>query len=310
MEESSISNAHYIKTEVILIAAFTIAVTSILIGILSKAISHSLSVLSQKVEAEDMLEHEISLHSYAEITTLCSSLEDMRLRINHLLHQIKDEQEAKRQTEIALLQEQINPHFLYNTLYSIMQLCELKQPEKASEMLSALSAFYRAGLNKGDTIITVEEELKHVKNYLYIQHFRYSDLFDYTIDCDPELLECRIPKMSLQPLVENAIYHGIKKKHGFGNICVLGGSYDGEHAYLEVHDDGPGISGERLKELRDYLDQKVTGKNKVSFGLKNVDSRIKFEFGAQAGLEIESAPEDTCVRIRFRMRTMKESGSY
>ncbi len=308
VEESSISNAHYIKTEVILIAAFTIAVTSILIGILSKAISHSLSVLSQKVEAEDMLEHEISLHSYAEITTLCSSLEDMRLRINHLLHQIKDEQEAKRQTEIALLQEQINPHFLYNTLYSIMQLCELKQPEKASEMLSALSAFYRAGLNKGDTIITVEEELKHVKNYLYIQHFRYSDLFDYTIDCDPELLECRIPKMSLQPLVENAIYHGIKKKHGFGNICVLGGSYDGEHAYLEVHDDGPGISGERLKELRDYLDQKVTGKNKVSFGLKNVDSRIKFEFGAQAGLEIESAPEDTCVRIRFRMRTMKESG--
>ena len=114
--------------------------------------------------------------------------------------------------------------------------------------------------------------------------------------------------MSLQPLVENAIYHGIKKKHGFGNICVLGGSYDGEHAYLEVHDDGPGISGERLKELRDYLDQKVTGKNKVSFGLKNVDSRIKFEFGARAGLEIESVSEDTCVRIRFRMKTIKESG--
>ncbi len=277
VDESSISNAHYIMTEVISLTVFTIIVTSLLLSVLSGAISYSLRVLSQKVEAEDMLEHEISLHSYAEITTLCNSLEGMRMRINH--------------------------HFLYNTLYSIMQLCELKQPEKASEMLSALSAFYRVGLNKGNSIITVEEELKLVKNYLHIQHFRYSDLFDYTIDCDPELLECLIPKMSLQPLVENAIYHGIKKKHSFGNICILGGSYDGIHAYLEVHDDGPGISKEKMKELRDYLDQKVSGENKISFGLKNVNSRIRFEFGEEAGIELESAPEDTCVRIRFIMKT-------
>ena len=254
-----------------------------------------------------MLDHEISLRSYAEITTLCNSLESMRKRINHLLDQVKQEQEAKRQTELALLQEQINPHFLYNTLYSIMQLCELKKPEQASEMLAALSQFYRAGLNKGNNIITVEEELNHVKNYLYIQHFRYSDLFDYTIDCDPELLGCCIPKMSLQPLVENAIYHGIKKKHGFGNICILGGSYDGKHAYLEVHDDGPGFSEERLNQLKRYLEEEVSGDKRISFGLKNVDSRIKFEFGRPAGLELESTPQDTCVRICFTMRKMEES---
>ena len=106
----------------------------------------------------------------------------MRVHINQLLKQIKEEQDAKQRMEIALLQEQINPHFLYNTLYSISQLCELKKTEKASEMLIALAAFYRIGLSKGKTIITVKEELKHVKNYLFIQHFRYSDFFDYTID--------------------------------------------------------------------------------------------------------------------------------
>lgn len=339
VEESSISNTHYIMRDMMLITVFTIVVAGLFLGWLSKAVSYSLCELTKKVEAKDMLEHEISVHSYAEITTLSNSLEDMRLRINHLLNQVKQEQDSKRRAEIALLQEQIHPHFLYNTLYSIMQLCELRQPEKASKMLSALSTFYRIGLSRGENIITVEEELEHVKNYLYIQHFRYSDLFDYTIDCDPDILECRIPKMSLQPLVENAIYHGIKRAHGFGNICILGGSYDGKHAYLEVHDDGPGMSKERLEEIRARLRENVSENvcenmdenvhenvsgnvcgtvrrnasgnvcdKKEGFGIKNVDSRIKFEFGEGAGVEIESAPRDTCVRIRFTMKEMKTGG--
>ena len=182
----------------------------------------------------------------------------------------------------------------------------MKKPEKASEMLTALATFYRIGLNRGENIITVEEELKHVKNYLFIQHFRYSDLFDYTIDCDTEILKCRIPKMSLQPLVENAIYHGIKQKHDFGNICILGGTYDGENAYLEVHDDGPGMDEVQLKKIQSCLRDGIFGENTVSFGLKNVDSRIKFEFGTQYGLEIESLPQDTCVRIWFAMKNMKK----
>ncbi|MGN0371902.1 MAG: sensor histidine kinase [Enterocloster sp.] len=306
VKESSISNAHYIMRDVMFITVTIIAAMAVLLGLVSNAVSYSLRALTKKVEDKDILDHEISLHSYAEITTLSNSLEKMRLRINHLLNQVELEQEAKRQIEVALLQEQIHPHFLYNTLYSIIQLCELKQSEKASEMLTALATFYRIGLNRGENIITVEEELKHVKNYLFIQHFRYSDLFDYTIDCDTEILNCRIPKMSLQPLVENAIYHGIKQKHEFGNICILGGTYDGENAYLEVHDDGPGIDEMRLEEIRACLRDGITGENKISFGLKNVDSRIKFEFGRQYGLEIESLPQDTCVRICFAMKTMKE----
>ena len=112
--------------------------------------------------------------------------------------------------------------------------------------------------------------------------------------------------MSLQPLVENAIYHGIKQKHDFGNICILGGTYDGENAYLEVHDDGPGMDEAHLKKIQSCLRDGICGEDTVSFGLKNVDSRIKFEFGTQYGLEIESLPQNTCVRICFAMKNMKK----
>lgn len=117
VDESSISNTHYIMRDMMLITVFTIVAAGLFLGWLSKAVSYSLRELTKKVEAKDMLEHEISVHSYAEITTLSNSLEDMRLRINHLLNQVKQEQDSKRQAEIALLQEQIHPHFLYNTLY-------------------------------------------------------------------------------------------------------------------------------------------------------------------------------------------------
>lgn len=305
VKESSISNAHYIVRDAMVLVAIAVAVSAVIIGILSNAVSYSLRELARKVEAEDILEHEISVHSYEEITTLSKKLEKMRVHINQLLKQVKEEQDAKQRMEIALLQEQINPHFLYNTLYSISQLCELKKTEKASEMLIALAAFYRIGLSKGKTIITVKEELKHVKNYLFIQHFRYSDLFDYTIDCDEEILDCLIPKMSLQPLVENAIYHGIKMKHEFGNICILGGTYDGENAYLEVHDDGPGIGTEQLEEIRSYLKDGKPGEKTSSFGMKNVNARLKLEFGYESGVEIESVSQDTCVRIHFAMKRQK-----
>ena len=174
-------------------------------------------------------------------------------------------------------------------------------PRQASEMLKALSEFYRLGLSRGSSIVSVAEELEHVKMYLFIQHFRYSDLFDYSIDCEPAILSCRIPKMSLQPLVENAIYHGIKQKRSFGHICILGGTMDGEHAYLEVHDDGVGFTEEQLKEIRNQLSSSARSGHS-SFGMKNVDSRIKFEFGSDSGIEIETGPNDTCIRILFVMR--------
>lgn len=305
VKESSISNAHYILRDVMFITLIEILAAALLLSLLSRAMSHSLRVLTRKVEAKDILDHEISVRSYSEITSLSNGLEHMRRRILSLLEQVRMEQEEKGRIEVALLQEQINPHFLYNTLYSCMQLCEMKQPEQASKMLDALSAFYRIGLNGGESLTTVEEELRHVENYLFIQHFRYADLFDYTIDCASEILGCRIPKMSLQPLVENAIYHGIKRKHGFGSICILGGTYDGAEAFLEVHDDGPGMTRERAEEINRELAGSAYETDKAGVGLKNVDSRIKFEFGRKYGLELCLSPDDTCIRIQFAMKEMR-----
>lgn len=304
--ENVISSTHFIVRNVILLTIAFIGIMTLLISLLSRTISAPLLELTSKVKAGDVLDHRIAVHSFTEIQTLSNGLEEMRQRIIRLLEEIKAEQELKRQTEIALLQEQINPHFLYNTLYSIMQLCDMGRNEEAGQMLEALSTFYRLGLNRGKNIITVREELEHVKNYLFIQHFRYSDLFDYTIDCDQDILECKIPKMSLQPLVENAIYHGIKGKHSFGSIVIQGGTQDGIHGWIEVIDDGVGFSPERLSELREQL-QNVNADAGTSFGMRNVEARLKFEFGEKGGLQIESDAGTTCVRIFFVLK--KEGGT-
>ena len=151
-------------------------------------------------------------------------------------------------------------------------------------MLIALAAFYRIGLSKGKTIITVKEELKHVKNYLFIQHFRYSDLFDYTIDCDEEILDCLIPKMSLQPLVENAIYHGLKYKESKGMLTVTGYRKNG-NAVIEIADDGVGMDEETLEHIFE--------KHKVNYrsngvGVYNVQRRLSMYYGKEYGLSYKS----------------------
>lgn len=301
VSERSVSNTQHVKRDIIYITIAAIAVVAIFIIVIARKISYSLKALTRTVEAEDVLEHEIHFDTYKEIAVLSNGLETMRKRLKILIGKIESEQEEKRQIELALINEQINPHFLYNTLYSCAQLCEMNQAEKAHKMLSALSAFYRTGLNKGNTIVTVKEELEHAENYLYIQHFRYSDLFDYAIDCAPELLPCKIPKMSLQPLLENAIYHGIKKRTSMGNICIVGTVCDGETACLEVHDDGEGMSSQTINRLKQVLNSKDKGHINECFGLKNVNTRIQFAFGNEYGLELYSVPGDTCVQIRFRM---------
>ncbi len=303
VEDDSISNTHNVIQEILVITAVVIVVTSILITIISRIMGRSLSEITDQVRKKDVLKHEFNFHSYEEINALNGGLEKMRQRINRLLKQVEMEQEEKRVIEIALMQEQINPHFLYNTLNAILQLCEMNQSAEASKMLEALSTFYRIGLSKGRNIITVEEELQHVENYLMLQHFRYPDMFDYVIDCEPEILKCRIPKMSLQPLVENAIYHGIRMNREKGNICIMGGTHDGEIAYLEVHDDGAAITPEVMELIDDALNK---GKSNKVFGMKNVDSRIKLEFGPEMGIRVTQAPSDTCIQIRFRMEELQQ----
>ncbi len=256
-----------------------------------------------------------------EIQTLSDGFEDMVGRLDQQIEQNRQEQVRLRSAELALLQAQINPHFLYNTLDAIVWLIEMEKNEQAVEMVTSLSSFFRSSLSNGQDVITLREEEQHVRSYLEIQHVRYKDILEYEIDIAPELAAYRIPKLTLQPLVENALYHGIKLKRGQGQIRVTGrfckgqgeSGQDAEQIteqmeeaqqkqlsaaviILTVEDNGAGMDEERLKQLRAMLNHDTS----VGFGMSTVQERLQLMFGAEYGLEIESkAGEGTRVTVRI-----------
>lgn len=187
-----------------------------------------------------------------EIQMLSDQYDHMVIRIGELIDHIKEEQELKRKTELKLLQAQINPHFLYNTLDTIVWLAEGKRHQEVVDMITALSSFLRMGLNNGRDFITIRGEAEHVKSYLQIQHFRYEDILDYEIDFKEQIMEFSTLKLTLQPIVENALYHGIKncRKKGFLKIS---GWQEEEDILLKVEDNGIGMKPEELeKKCRDW----------------------------------------------------------
>lgn len=223
-----------------------------------------------------------------ELAILSTSFNEMVERIETLVEDAKMEQIKLRAIELQLLQEQINPHFLYNTLDTIVWLAETGENEQVILMVNALSDFFRTGLSNGHDIVSVKDEGKHVESYLKIQQFRYQDIMRYTVDITPELSECRIPKLTLQPLVENALYHGIKNKRGKGTINVLGRRI-GEFMVLTVKDDGIGMDAETLRSLHMLLEgQERNTEDGHGFGLKNVLQRIQLTYGNDYGIEINS----------------------
>lgn len=222
-----------------------------------------------------------------EIQTLSNSMNDMIVQIGRLVEDIKDEQLKLRDTELKLLQAQINPHFLYNTLDTIIWLAEAEDNEHVVEMVNYLSDFFRTSLSKGLDFVSLEDEEAHIRSYLQIQQFRYSDIMDYEIDIQPELKDYRILKLTLQPLVENALYHGIKNKRGRGKIKVTS-AYDEDYVILKVEDNGRGMTAEELEKLRFSTGQKEDTNDKAGYGLANVNQRIKLNHGQRYGLKIKS----------------------
>lgn len=222
-----------------------------------------------------------------EVKILSSGLTKLKKRVEELLYQVKKEQEEKMKLELLILQEQIKPHFLYNTLASIKQLISMGENVKAEDMCEALSRFYRIGLSDGKDFITIKEETEHVKNYLLIQRYRYHTNFDYSINISEKILDEKLLKLSLQPLVENAIYHGIKKKDGYGTIVISGYEKNG-YIYLEVFDDGAGMTENQVMELEKTVNKCELEENVKHFGLSNVNHRLKLYFGEEARLEFES----------------------
>ena len=234
--------------------------------------------------------------SGAEARMLSDSLNAMIDKINELLDQVTTEQIRLRKAEFELLQAQINPHFLYNTLDTIVWLAEAGDQKRVVSMVGNLSDFFRTSLNQGKDIIFIREELAHVRSYLEIQQVRYQDILRYEITVPEDLYEYKIPKITIQPLVENALYHGIKNKRGQGTITITGERSENGFV-LYVRDNGIGMTQERLNEVRAGI-QKLSSTGKEIYGLYNVNERIRLNFGETYGISIESTyGEGTCVSI-------------
>lgn len=225
-------------------------------------------------------------NSRDEVGVLSESMNQMIDKINELLSQITKEQIRIREAELELLQSQINPHFLYNTLDTIIWLAEGGNEKMVVNMVKSLSAFFRTSLSRGKDIITIREELQHAKSYLEIQQFRYQDILEYEIAVPEEYYEYTIPKITIQPLIENALYHGIKNKRGGGKIIISARNL-GNDFVISVVDNGIGMTEERLAEVSEGLSGDAPAENAI-YGLYNVNERIKLKFGNNYGITLHS----------------------
>ena len=231
-----------------------------------------------------------------EIAVLSQGFNEMAGNMQLLVDQVRDDEQKMRKADLRLLQEQINPHFLYNTLDTIVWLIECNEADQAVDMVVTLSNFFRIVLSKGKEFISIRMEEQHIRSYLQIQEARYSDIMDYRIDIDPALYSYQIPKLTLQPIVENALYHGIKYKRSHGTIAVNGRMQE-DTIRLVVTDDGAGMDETELTQLREDI-SKPCKETDRGFGLANVNERIRMYFGAEYGLTIDSAKgEGTRVTI-------------
>lgn len=230
-----------------------------------------------------------------EVKELDRGILKMAGRIQTLLENVKEEERKHHMIQLELLQAQVNPHFLYNTLDTIVWMVEADMHDEAIEMLTHLSVFFRTVLSKGEDVISLHDEVLHTKSYLEIQQIRYSDILDYAIELPQDMEEIRLPKMTLQPLVENALYHGVKEKRGKSSIWITFEDA-GKDIVIQVKDDGIGMTEDRLREVQEGLKNNLS----VGFGMSAVEGRLKLYYGEEYGLDICSKyQEGTVIRVNI-----------
>lgn len=279
----------------ILIILFSIFVSINGYITVSKAIHEPLYDM-QKLSTEisqGNLSARINIPDVEELKPLANNMNSMAEQINILIKSNIEEQKNFQKAEMKALQAQITPHFLYNTFDTIIWLAEEEKTDEVVKITKAFSEFLRISLSRGHEWITIGQELEHIKNYLTIQKIRYADILNYEIQTDECMLDFKIIKLVLQPLVENAIYHGIKNKRGRGNIKIrLQYNDDSKESILfSVEDDGAGFSPERLEEVKSELNQNLKNGEKLNsvYGLYNVNKKLKLYYGDKTeGLIIES----------------------
>lgn len=287
-----------VKQFVLILILLMAMMLTLINRLISVRISRPIMKLNNSVtEYEEGKESEIYIGGSREIQHLGISIRNSYKQNTALMKKIVWEQNERRKSELEVLQSQINPHFLYNTLDSITWMIEGERNDDAVFMISQLAKLFRISLSKGHTIISIKDELQHAQSYMNIQQVRYKNKFNVVFDIEPEVLECCIVKLILQPILENAINYGVRELDDFGEIIVRGRK-EGEEILLSVTDNGMGIPEDEVEFL--LTDTERVHKKGSGVGLVNVNNRIKILFGEKYGLHIESElDEGTTVFIRI-----------
>lgn len=300
-----VAEANSIRQLIIVSVVLSIIFAITLHYLLTNRLIRPIQLLQHKMRltADGYLEAKVKPIGTDEIADLGQSFNIMVEKIKELLEQSIRKQQQLQKAELRTLQAQINPHFLYNTLDSIVWMAEAGKSDGVIQLVKALSDLFRISLNKGRDWVLIRTELAHANSYLVIQQMRYRDILEYRIEVGPELLEYPILNMTLQPLIENALYHGIKNKRGKG-LIVIDGYTEGSSVILTVTDNGIGITADRLALLRLHLKQPLQFQKEEpaegGFGLQNVHQRLRLYFGNEYGIQLESiAGTGTTIFVRI-----------
>ena len=274
--------------------------------VISRALSRPLKGLSRAMR---QFEKNADTFTYApvggarEVQELSESFGHMVVKIQHLMETVRREEINLRKTELKALQAQINPHFLYNTLDSIAWMCEQGRNDEAVQMVNALAQLFRISISRGHELIPIRSELRHAESYLKIQKHRYKNQFSYRFDVDESCLDFLCNKITLQPIIENAIYHGINGLVDEGEIVITLRA-DGSDVVFTVADNGVGMEEEQIQAILRKERSDHTG-----IGIKNVNDRLKIYFGEGYGITIDSEP-DVGTTVTIRMPQVREEGEY
>ena len=273
--------------EAVLLTGGLLFIAVLLIGILfTRRLSTPMADLERGMnEIEKLAEVRVRKNSFYEVELLAGNYNRMIHRIRVLMEEISDKEKTLRHAELNALVSQINPHFLYNTLDTIVWMAEFNDSSRVIALTKSLAAFFRLSLSGGRELITVGDELEHVQQYLYIQKERYGDKLNYTIHAPEEVLDYTVPKIILQPIAENSIYHGIKPLDRHGQITITV-QEEGEKLIFTVSDNGAGCRPDAAAADNPSRPGKV--------GLKNVDERLKLYYGPGYGVTIHPAPGAGC----------------
>lgn len=294
----------YVQVTYAIIGLVVFVVLGLITNFISQGITRPVHQLQEVMRSVETGEFKVAgeLKATDEIRELAREYDIMVSRIRDLMDANAREQELKRKSDLKALQAQINPHFLYNTLDSIVWMAEMNKSPEVVKMTTALSRLFRTSISRGRELIRLRDELDHVRNYLTIQKMRYEDKFQYEVEVDDSLLDLTVLKIILQPLVENAIYHGVRGV-SYPGLIEIGGAVEDHKLRLWVRDNGAGMDSAELDVLLRYLNGPVgesADSDQQGLGVRNVHARIRLYFGPDYGLEIQSEPENgTTIQCRL-----------